>query len=185
MGRQRALLCIAGRRKTEDGRRKTEVRLSRRKTEFVQVNKHLLRDHVQRNLWTDDFRRKIIARNRSVQHLDLPWEGKELYYALLAQRTEVGSADGRRKTEVRLSRRKTECVQVNKHLLRDHAQRNLWTDDFRRQIIARNRSVQHLGLTMGKQRLSLCIAGEAALAQQTKNGRRKGCSTDGRRSLCR
>ena len=108
------------------------------------MNKHLLRDHVQRNLWTDDFRRTIIARNSSVQHLDLPWEGKELYYALLAQRTEVGAADGRQKTEVRLSRRKTEVVQVNKHLLREHVQRNLLTDDFRRKISASTRIVKEL-----------------------------------------
>merc|ERR1719311_690319 len=47
--------------------------------EFVQVNKHLLRDLIERGLWTDEVRTQLIAHNGSVQNLDLPKEIKELY----------------------------------------------------------------------------------------------------------
>merc|ERR1711866_33214 len=47
--------------------------------EFVQVNKHLLRDLISRGLWTEDMRMQLIAHNGSVQHLDLPSDVKELY----------------------------------------------------------------------------------------------------------
>jgi ribonucleotide reductase alpha subunit len=47
--------------------------------EFVQVNRHLLRDLIQRGLWTDDMRMQLIAHNGSVQNLELPKEIKELY----------------------------------------------------------------------------------------------------------
>merc|ERR1712217_653925 len=47
--------------------------------EFVQVNRHLLRDLIHRGLWTDELRTQLIAHNGSVQHLDLPSELKELY----------------------------------------------------------------------------------------------------------
>merc|ERR1712217_662818 len=47
--------------------------------EFVQVNKHLLRDLISRGLWTEDMRMQLIAHNGSVQHLDLPADLKELY----------------------------------------------------------------------------------------------------------
>merc|ERR1712151_441952 len=47
--------------------------------EFVQVNRHLLRDLIQRGLWTDELRTQLIAHNGSVHHLDLPKELKELY----------------------------------------------------------------------------------------------------------
>merc|ERR1711988_1057864 len=47
--------------------------------EFVQVNRHLLRDLIQRGLWNDDLRTQLIAHNGSVQHLDLPSDLKELY----------------------------------------------------------------------------------------------------------
>ena len=47
--------------------------------EFVQVNRHLLRDLIYRGLWTDELRTQLIAHNGSVQHLDLPSELKELY----------------------------------------------------------------------------------------------------------
>jgi len=47
--------------------------------EFVQVNRHLLRDLVSRGLWTEDMRMQLIAHNGSVQHLDLPGDIKELY----------------------------------------------------------------------------------------------------------
>merc|ERR1711968_373540 len=47
--------------------------------EFVQVNRHLLKDLIERGLWTDDMRMQLIAHNGSVQHLDLPSDIKELY----------------------------------------------------------------------------------------------------------
>merc|ERR1719310_70618 len=47
--------------------------------EFVQVNRHLLRDLIQRGLWTEDMRAQLTAHNGSVQHLDLSSELKELY----------------------------------------------------------------------------------------------------------
>merc|ERR1712054_352432 len=47
--------------------------------EFVQVNRHLLRDLIRRGLWTDEMRMQLIAHNGSVQHLDLPADVKELY----------------------------------------------------------------------------------------------------------
>merc|ERR1711948_207768 len=47
--------------------------------EFVQVNRDLLRDLIQRGLWNDDLRTQLIAHNGSVQHLDLPSDLKELY----------------------------------------------------------------------------------------------------------
>merc|ERR1712057_71686 len=47
--------------------------------EFVQVNRHLLRDLIERGLWTDEMRMQLIAHNGSVQQLDLPASMKELY----------------------------------------------------------------------------------------------------------
>merc|ERR1719214_553725 len=47
--------------------------------EFVQVNRHLLRDLIERGLWTDEMRMQLIAHNGSAQHLDLPTDIKELY----------------------------------------------------------------------------------------------------------
>jgi len=47
--------------------------------EFVQVNRHLLRDLVKRKLWTEDMRMQLIAHNGSVQNLDLPADLRELY----------------------------------------------------------------------------------------------------------
>jgi ribonucleoside-diphosphate reductase alpha subunit len=47
--------------------------------EFVQVNKHLLRDLIAKGLWTEDIRMQLIAHNGSVQHMDLPSDIKELY----------------------------------------------------------------------------------------------------------
>merc|ERR1719487_2678713 len=47
--------------------------------EFVQVNRHLLRDLIARGLWSDDLRVQLVAHNGSVQHLDLPSDIKELY----------------------------------------------------------------------------------------------------------
>jgi ribonucleoside-diphosphate reductase alpha subunit len=47
--------------------------------EFVTVNRHLLRDFIQRGLWTEDVRMQLIAHNGSVQRLDVPADVKELY----------------------------------------------------------------------------------------------------------
>merc|ERR1712061_923072 len=47
--------------------------------EFVQVNRHLLRDLIQRVLWNEDMRMQLIAHNGSVQPLNLPSDLKELY----------------------------------------------------------------------------------------------------------
>merc|ERR1711870_173805 len=47
--------------------------------EFVQVNRHLLRDLISRGLWTEEARMQLIAHNGSVQHLDVPADVKELY----------------------------------------------------------------------------------------------------------
>merc|ERR1711957_854963 len=47
--------------------------------EFVQVNRHLLRDLIRRGLWTDDVRMQLVAHNGSVQQLPLPADMKELY----------------------------------------------------------------------------------------------------------
>merc|ERR1711937_220088 len=44
--------------------------------EFVQVNRHLVRDLVERNLWSEDIRVQLIADNGSVQHLDIPSDVK-------------------------------------------------------------------------------------------------------------
>jgi len=47
--------------------------------EFVQVNRHLLKDLISRGLWNEDVRTQLIAYNGSVQQLDLPADLKELY----------------------------------------------------------------------------------------------------------
>jgi len=47
--------------------------------EFVQVNRHLLRDLIERKLWTEELRTELIANNGSVQSSDLPADIKELY----------------------------------------------------------------------------------------------------------
>merc|ERR1712178_220563 len=45
--------------------------------EFVQVNRHLLKDLISRGLWSDDLRMQLVAHNGSVQHLDLPSDIKQ------------------------------------------------------------------------------------------------------------
>merc|ERR1712139_692117 len=48
--------------------------------EFVQFNRHLLKDLIDRGLWTEDVRSQLIAQNGSVQHIDqIPADVKELY----------------------------------------------------------------------------------------------------------
>merc|ERR1711879_121360 len=46
--------------------------------EFVQVNRHLLKDLIERGLWTEELRTQLVARNGSVQQLDIPQDLKEL-----------------------------------------------------------------------------------------------------------
>merc|ERR1712216_556338 len=47
--------------------------------EFVQVNRHLLRDLVEKDMWTEEMRMQLIAHNGSVQQLNFPMDMKELY----------------------------------------------------------------------------------------------------------
>jgi len=48
--------------------------------EFVQVNRHLLKDLIHRGLWNENVRVQLIAHNGSVQHIDqIPADLKELY----------------------------------------------------------------------------------------------------------
>jgi ribonucleoside-diphosphate reductase alpha subunit len=48
--------------------------------EFVVVNKHLLKDLVELNLWNDDMKTRIISHNGSIQKIDnIPDEIKEVY----------------------------------------------------------------------------------------------------------
>jgi len=47
--------------------------------EFVQVNRHLLKDLISRGLYNEDLRMQLIAENGSVQRLDLPEDLKDLY----------------------------------------------------------------------------------------------------------
>merc|ERR1712157_233945 len=62
--------------------------------EFVQVNRHLLRDLIARDLWTEDMRNQLMAHNGSVQHLDLPADLKELHKTVweVKQRTVLDMA---------------------------------------------------------------------------------------------
>jgi ribonucleoside-diphosphate reductase alpha subunit len=48
--------------------------------EFVQVNRHLFSDLIQRKLWSEDMRVQLIAHNGSVQQIEgIPADLKELY----------------------------------------------------------------------------------------------------------
>jgi ribonucleotide reductase alpha subunit len=67
--------------------------------EFVTVNRHLLRDLIRRELWTEDMRMQLIAHNGSVQALDLPADLKELYKTVweIKQRVVIDMAADRGK----------------------------------------------------------------------------------------
>ena len=47
--------------------------------EFVQVNRHLLKELINLGLWSEEMKTNIIANNGSVQQLDLPKNIKEMY----------------------------------------------------------------------------------------------------------
>merc|ERR1711930_16916 len=42
-------------------------------------NRHLLKDLIERKLWSEDMQMQLIAHNGSVQNIDLPRDLKELY----------------------------------------------------------------------------------------------------------
>lgn len=66
--------------------------------EFVVVNKHLLKDLVELNLWNDDMKNKIVLNNGSVQAIDdIPREIKEIYKTVweIKQRTIIDMAADR------------------------------------------------------------------------------------------
>merc|ERR1712066_614632 len=65
--------------------------------EFVQVNRHLLRDLIERGLWTEELRMQLIAHNGSVQSLDVPSDLKSLYKTVweIKQRTILDMAADR------------------------------------------------------------------------------------------
>merc|ERR1740121_2686711 len=65
--------------------------------EFVQVNRHLLRDLIQRGLYSDEMRMQLVAHNGSVMALDLPKDLKELYKTCweIKQRTVLDMAADR------------------------------------------------------------------------------------------
>jgi len=67
--------------------------------EFVTVNRHLLRDLIKRELWTEDMRMQLIAHNGSVQGLDIPADLKELYKTVweIKQRVVIDMAADRGK----------------------------------------------------------------------------------------
>lgn len=66
--------------------------------EFVVVNKHLLKDLVELNLWNDDMKNKIITHNGSIQKIDgIPENIKHIYKTVweIKQRTLIDMAADR------------------------------------------------------------------------------------------
>lgn len=66
--------------------------------EFVQINRHLLHDLIERKLWNEDLRQRMIAHNGSVQHLEeIPDDLKELYKTVweIKQRSVIDMAADR------------------------------------------------------------------------------------------
>merc|ERR1712048_202603 len=45
-------------------------------------NRHLLKDLIERGLWTEELRTQLVAHNGSVQHMDIPQDMRELYKAV-------------------------------------------------------------------------------------------------------
>ncbi len=66
--------------------------------EFVVVNKHLLKDLIELNLWDDEMKNHIISHNGSIQKIDgIPAEIKEIYKTVweIKQRTIIDMAADR------------------------------------------------------------------------------------------
>jgi len=66
--------------------------------EFVVVNKHLLKDLIDLNLWNDEMKNSIMSHNGSVQKIDgIPEEIKEIYKTVweIKQRTIIDMAADR------------------------------------------------------------------------------------------
>jgi ribonucleoside-diphosphate reductase alpha chain len=66
--------------------------------EFVVVNKHLLKDLVELNLWNDEMKTKIIFHNGSIQAIDeIPQQLKDIYKTVweIKQRTIIDMAADR------------------------------------------------------------------------------------------
>jgi ribonucleoside-diphosphate reductase alpha chain len=66
--------------------------------EFVVVNKHLLKDLVQLDLWNDDMKNKIVFHNGSIQAIaEIPQEIKDIYKTVweIKQRTIIDMAADR------------------------------------------------------------------------------------------
>ena len=66
--------------------------------EFVVVNKHLLKDLIELNLWNDEMKNSIMSHNGSVQKIDgIPEEIKEIYKTVweIKQRTIIDMAADR------------------------------------------------------------------------------------------
>jgi ribonucleoside-diphosphate reductase alpha chain len=66
--------------------------------EFVVVNKHLLKDLIELNLWNDEMKNNILSQNGSVQKIDeIPAEIKEVYKTVweIKQRTLIDMAADR------------------------------------------------------------------------------------------
>merc|ERR1712151_1351534 len=61
------------------------------------MGRHLLRDLIKRDLWTEELRMQLIAHGGSVQHLDLPTDLKNLYKTVweIKQRTILDMAADR------------------------------------------------------------------------------------------
>lgn len=66
--------------------------------EFIQINKHLVNDLIELELWNDNLRQKIIANNGSIQNIDeIPDDIKVLYRTVweMSQKTLIDLAAGR------------------------------------------------------------------------------------------
>ena len=53
------------------------------------MNRHLLKDLIQRGLWNEELRTQLVANNGSVQKMDLPQDIKELYKTVWEIRQKV------------------------------------------------------------------------------------------------
>ncbi len=65
--------------------------------EYIVVNKHLLKDLTELNLWNDEMKEQLMAENGSVQNLDIPQDLKDLYKTVweLSQKAIIDQAADR------------------------------------------------------------------------------------------